>query len=137
MRFESSKDLEREKKAIETFVRIFSGSYKKLDPNDIDYRVYNSKGEHISYVEVKGRIRNYSDAYPLPVAAKKLVKLADKRLHPVILWACNDGIVYAKVKDLNGKILWSGRKPRENSYHDQELMVYFDKSDKFKYVPYV
>jgi hypothetical protein len=136
MRFESEDDLDRETIAIQTFVRMFNGSYKKLDPNDIDYRVYDSEGKLISYAEVKGRKRNYVDAYPLPVSVRKLVKLADKRLNPVIIWACNDGIVYSKVKDLNGSIRWSGRIPRPQSYNDQELMAYFDKSNTFKFIPY-
>jgi hypothetical protein len=136
MRFESEDDLDRETIAIQTFVRMFNGSYKKLDPNDIDYRVYDSDGKLISYAEVKGRKRNYVDAYPLPVSVRKLVKLADKRLNPVIIWACNDGIVYSKVKDLNGSIRWSGRIPRPQSYNDQELMAYFDKSNTFKFIPY-
>ena len=54
MRFESNKDLEREKVAIEKFVGRFGGSYKKLDPNDVDYRIYDSSGELIAYAEVKG-----------------------------------------------------------------------------------
>jgi len=136
MRFESEDDLDRETIAIQTFVRMFNGSYKKLDPNDIDYRVYDSDGKLISYAEVKSRKRNYVDAYPLPVSVRKLVKLADKRLNPVIIWACNDGIVYSKVKDLNGSIRWSGRIPRPQSYNDQELMAYFDKSNTFKFIPY-
>jgi hypothetical protein len=136
MRFESEDDLDRETIAIQAFVRMFNGSYKKLDPNDIDYRVYDSEGKLISYAEVKGRKRNYVDAYPLPVAVRKLVKLADKRLNPVIIWACNDGIVYSKVKDLNGSIRWSGRIPRPQSYNDQELMAYFHKSNTFKFIPY-
>ena len=137
MRFESNSDLSREKRAIETFVRMFGGSYKKLDPNDVDYRVYDKDGKLISFVEVKGRLRPYEKAYPLPVAARKLVKLGDKRLNPVMIWACDDGIVYSRITSLLGTIRWGGRKPRAGSYNDQELMAYFDKADNFKYIPYV
>lgn len=137
MRFESNADLSREKRAIETFVRMFGGSYKKLDPNDVDYRVYDKDDKLISFVEVKGRLRPYEKAYPLPVAARKLVKLADKRLNPVMIWACDDGIVYSRITSLLGTIRWGGRKPRAGSYNDQELMAYFDKADNFKYIPYV
>ena len=136
MRFESNQDLSREKKAIDTFVKMFNGSYKKPDPNDIDYRVYDKDGNLISYVEVKGRIRKSEDAYPLPVAARKLVKLSDKRLNPVMIWACTDGIIYSRVTQLSGVIRWGGRKVRENSTNDQELMVYFDRGSNFKYIPY-
>lgn len=128
MRFENDKDLKRELKAITTFVKSFNGDFKKLDPNDIDYKIYNNK-KHIEYAEVKGRLRSIKDAYPLPVAARKLVKLADKRLNPVMIWSCNDGIIYCHVKNMRGLVTWGGRKIREHSYNDQELMVYFNKKD--------
>ncbi len=134
MRFENDADLNRERKAIDKFVSIFNGSFKKLGQNDIDYRVFNEAGELIAYVEVKGRLRPLKEAYPLPVAARKLVKLCDKRLNPVMLWACEDGIIYAKVTDIRGEVMWGGRKPRPNSVNDEELMIYYDKQKGFKYV---
>ena len=134
MRFENKSDLTREKKAIEKFVGIFGGSYKKLGPNDIDYRVFDSSKNLIAYVEVKGRLRALKDAYPLPVAARKIVKLCDKRLNPVMIWACEDGIIYAKVSEIQGSVKWGGRKPRENSFNDEELMIYYEQQKGFKYV---
>ncbi len=134
MRFENKSDLTREKKAIEKFVGIFGGSYKKLGPNDIDYRVFDSSNSLIAYVEVKGRLRTLKDAYPLPVAARKVVKLCDKRLNPVMIWACEDGIIYAKVSEIQGSVRWGGRKPRENSFNDEELMIYYEQQKGFKYV---
>jgi hypothetical protein len=134
MRFENKSDLTREKKAIEKFVGIFGGSYKKLGPNDIDYRVFDSSNNLIAYVEVKGRLRALKDAYPLPVAARKIVKLCDKRLNPVMIWACEDGIIYAKVSEIQGSVKWGGRKPRENSFNDEELMIYYEQQTGFKYV---
>jgi hypothetical protein len=134
MRFENKSDLTREKQAIEKFVGIFGGSYKKLGPNDIDYRVFDSSNNLIAYVEVKGRLRALKDAYPLPVAARKVVKLCDKRLNPVMIWACEDGIIYAKVSEIQGSVRWGGRKPRENSFNDEELMIYYEQQKGFKYV---
>ncbi len=134
MRFENKSDLTREKKAIEKFVGIFGGSYKKLGSNDIDYRVFDSSNNLIAYVEVKGRLRALKDAYPLPVAARKIVKLCDKRLNPVMIWACEDGIIYAKVSEIQGSVRWGGRKPRENSFNDEELMIYYEQQKGFKYV---
>ena len=134
MRFENKSDLTREKKAIEKFVGIFGGSYKKLGSNDIDYRVFDSSSNLIAYVEVKGRLRALKDAYPLPVAARKIVKLCDKRLNPVMIWACEDGIIYAKVSEIQGSVRWGGRKPRENSFNDEELMIYYEQQKGFKYV---
>ena len=75
--FETETDLIREKKAIELFVSIFGGSFKKLDPQDIDYKVFDKDKSLIAYAEVKGRIRTMRAAYPLPISAKKLVKLIE------------------------------------------------------------
>jgi hypothetical protein len=137
MTFETEVDLIREKKAIELFVSIFGGSYKKLDPHDIDYKVFDKDKNLIAYAEVKGRIRTMNAAYPLPLSAKKLVKLIDKRLAPVLIWACEDGIIYGKANKLQGEIKWGGRPPRDGSFNDAEMMVYFDKQKELKYIRYV
>lgn len=133
MTFETEQDLIREKKAIQTFVNIFSGSFKKLDPQDVDYKVFDKDGNLIGYAEVKGIIRAIYNAYPLPVSAKKLVKLVDKRLPPVVIWACEDGIIYGKANKLKGEIKWT----QDNSFYDSELMVYYDKQKELRYVRYV
>ena len=109
MRFEDNTSIAREKDAIKKFVNLFNGSYKKLGKNDIDYRVFNESNELIAYVEVKGRFRTINEAYPLPVAARKIVKLCDKRLNPVMVWSCIDGIIYAKVSEIEGEVKWGGR----------------------------
>jgi len=133
MRFESLKDLSREKLAIDTFTSIFSGYSKKLGDNDIDFSVFDKDNNLISYVEVKGRIKDSRDAFPLPVAARKLVKLSDKRVTPVMIWACNDGIFYGKLEELIGECRTGGRKSRVGAANDIEIMVYFDnKNLKFK-----
>lgn len=137
MTFETETDLIREKKAIELFVSIFGGSYKKLDPQDIDFKVFDKDKNLIAYAEVKGRIRTIRDAYPLPISARKLVKLIDKRLTPVLIWACDDGIIYGKANKLKGEIKWGGRPPREGSFSDNEMMAYYDKQKELKYVRYV
>jgi hypothetical protein len=134
MIFETEEDLRREKKAIDLFVSIFGGSYKKLDPNDIDYKVFDKDNNLIAYAEVKSRIRTMSMAYPLPIQAKKLVKLSDKRLNPVAIWSCDDGIIYGKINNLAGELKWGENSPHENS---NELMVYYNKQKAFKYVRYV
>lgn len=132
--FETEQDLSREKKAIETFVKIFGGSFKKLGPLDIDYKVFDKDGKLIAYAEVKGRLKSMKTAYPLPVALSKLGKLIDKRLNPVLIWACDDGIIYGKVFSLIGEVRFSGRPPREGAANDAEMIVYFDKQKELKYV---
>jgi len=132
--FETEQDLNREKKAIALFVSIFDGSFKKLDPFDVDYKIFDKDGNLIAYAEVKGRIRTIHNAYPLPIAARKLVKLVDKRITSVVIWVCEDGIIYGKVDKLVGSLKWGGRAPREGSYNDQELMAYYEKQKELKYV---
>lgn len=134
MTFETEEDVRRERKAVELFVKIFEGSFKKLDPHDVDYKIFNKDNDLIAYAEIKGRIRTMHDAYPLPIAARKIIKLADKRLVPVIIWACEDGIIYGKLNNLIGEIKWGGRPPREGSVNDAELMVYYDKQKELKYI---
>jgi hypothetical protein len=134
MTFETDQDLQRELKAINTFVNTFGGSFKKLDPNDIDFKIFDKSGNLIAYAEVKGRIRTILKAYPLPVAARKAVKLVDKRIVPVMIWACEDGIIYGKVNKLKGEIKWGGRAPRDGSFNDEELMIYYDKQKELKYI---
>lgn len=132
--FETEQDLIREKKAIETFVKIFGGSFKKLAPLDIDYKVFDKDAKLIAYAEVKGRLKTMKTAYPLPVALSKLSKLIEKRLNPVLIWACDDGIIYGKVFSLVGEVKIGGRPPRDGSTNDVEMMVYFDSQRSLKYV---
>ncbi len=132
--FETEQDLLREKKAITTFVNVFNGSFKKLGPQDIDYKVFDKDGDIIAYAEVKGRLKSMKTAYPLPVALSKLSKLIEKRLNPVLIWACDDGIIYGKVFKLFGEVRMGGRTPREGGNTDIEMMVYFDKQKELKYV---
>lgn len=132
--FETEQDLLREKKAITTFVNVFNGSFKKLGPQDIDYKVFDKDGNIIAYAEVKGRLKTMKTAYPLPVALSKLSKLIEKRLNPVLIWACDDGIIYGKVFKLFGEVRMGGRTPREGGNTDIEMMVYFDKQKELKYV---
>ncbi len=137
MRFETNKDLEREIKAIELFVSVFGGSYEKLGKWDIDFKVSDSSGTDICFVEVKGRIKDIEDAFPLPISLRKLSKLQDKKLNPLIIWSCNDGIIYSLLKDMKGYIMYGGRIPRKGSYNDQEIMAYYELNDNnFKIIYY-
>jgi hypothetical protein len=134
MIFETEDDHRRERKAIDRFVALFDGSYSKLDQFDVDYKVFDKDKKLIAYVEVKGRVRIMRDAYPLPISAKKLVKLADKRLNPVLIWSCEDGIIYGKANELYGTLKYGGRQGREGASNDGELMVYYEKQRSLKYV---
>lgn len=127
MTSETEEKLRLEKKAIDIFVNTFGGSYQKLDSLDIDFKIFDKSKTLIAYVEVTPRIRTMRTAYPLQVSAKKLVKLIDKRLNPVLIWSCEDGIIYGKAAKLVGHI-------KQGPNPDDDMMVYYDKQRGFKYV---
>lgn len=131
MRFETNKDLDRELNCIDLFCDTFDITFEKLGENDIDFSLYKD-GKLIAYAEVKGRNRNVLEAYPLPIACRKLVKLVDKKINPLIIWDCYDGIIYGRLEQIEGKIKMGGRKPRDQSTNDIELMAYFDKQSTLK-----
>jgi hypothetical protein len=127
MTFETEEEKRIQKKAIEVFVNTFGGTYQKLDASDVDYKLFDKNKNLIAYAEISGRVRTIRNAYPLPISAKKLVKLIDKRLAPVVIWSCEDGIIYGKADKLVGDIKFDG----------DEMMVYYDKQRSFKYIRFV
>ena len=121
---------EREQKAITTFVNTFGGSFKKLDPQDVDYKVFDKQGNIIAYAEVNSIIKTMRNAYPLSAPAKKIVKLIDKRLPPVVIWYCEDGIIYGKANKLRGEVIY------DNS-SSLELIIYYERQKEFKYIRFI
>tara|TARA_R110002033_G_scaffold148529_1_gene185638 strand:+ start:4167 stop:4583 length:417 start_codon:yes stop_codon:yes gene_type:complete len=138
MRFEKQTDLQREMKAIKLFTDSFKGGFIKLGQNDIDFRVLDANHTVIAYAEVKGRGRLLSDAFPLPIAARKIVKLMDKSktVEPIVIWACLDGIIYGRIKKLGGVLKVGGRTPREHAVNDIEAMVYYYETADLKKIKY-
>ncbi len=127
MRFESKADLQRERRAMDLFCSQYNLSSKKLGDNDVDFMVFNANGDHIGFAEVKGRPeKSINDDMILSVSIAKLHKLQSKRLNPIIIWACEDGIIYAKAIKLRGKVKWQGRTPRRGASNDEEFMVFFE-----------
>jgi len=129
IKFETQKDLEREENAINVFCTFYNCTYTKANEFDIDFLIYNKENKHIANVEVKGRLKKIQEAYPLPVAVRKLVKLSDSNKNSIIIWSCEDGIICAKVKNLKGNIKYGGRIPREGAANDMELMAYYNKQE--------
>jgi hypothetical protein len=141
--FENKSHLEREERAIKLWMKsVPQGSYEKLGGFDIDFRVYSPTTDTYAYVEVKGRHKGIADAFPLPIAARKLVKIHDLLKNDsntdlaFIIWACDDGIVVGNIEDLVGKVNIGGRSKREGSSNDIEVMVYYDIQSSFKKTMY-
>ena len=138
MRFEVQKDRDREAAAIK-FWGAGHVEYMKLGKWDTDFKITSHTSSKVGYAEVKGRNRNIDDAFPLPIAARKLVKLDDKRKQDseatvaFVIWACLDGIVWCDLDTLRGVIRMGGRAPRKGSTNDIEVMAYYSaNSSPFK-----
>ena len=123
--FEVDQDIAKEKKAIELYLRRLGGSYKKLSPSDVDFRILGENKSVIGYAEVKVLNTEMKESFPLTVEARKIIKLRDKRLHAVMIWSCIDGIWYLPIERLSVTASWS---------QDGELMLKFENKKIFKYV---
>ncbi len=123
--FEQDQDINKEKKAVELYLRRIGGSYKKLSPDDVDFRIIGENKSTIGYAEVSVLDTEMKDSFPLMVQARKIIKLRDKRLHAVMIWSCIDGIYYLPIEGLVGRATWSD---------EGELMLSFDNKKLFKYV---
>jgi len=123
--FEQDQDINKEKWAIELYLRRLGGGYKKLSPDDVDFRILGENKSVIGYAEVKVLDTEMKDSFPLTVKARKIIKLRDKRLSAVMIWSCIDGIYYLPIEGLIGKALWSD---------EGELILSFDNKKLFKYV---
>jgi Holliday junction resolvase-like predicted endonuclease len=126
MRFETEEHLKNEQEAITMFCDKFKAKFEKLGENDIDYLV--TKGDRHVFVEIKGRNKHLKDAYPLPIAARKVVKLSDKG-QGIIIWNCFDAIIYGNLDCIKGGWRKGGRPPRQGAVNDSEVMMYLDKQD--------
>lgn len=135
VRFENSVDIERETKAVTLFCDTYGLTFAKLGLHDVDFKIYN-KDVFLFNLEVKGRIKTLYECFPLPIAVRKLLKMTDKKQEGVIIWACTDGIVFSRVEKLKGEIRIGGRKERQGSTNDIELMAYYNNSSNFKFLRY-
>lgn len=117
-----------ESKAITTFTNLFSGSFKKLSPGDIDFKVFDKSNTLIAYAEVCVKRMPIRSSYPLSVDAEVLVRLIGKRLNPVLIWHCEDGIIYARAEQLVGTARMSS---------NGELVIYYDKQKSMKYIRFI
>tara|TARA_R110000744_G_scaffold37582_3_gene86022 strand:- start:2855 stop:3265 length:411 start_codon:yes stop_codon:yes gene_type:complete len=130
-RFEKPADIARELKAMQTLADLYGWSFKKLGEYDVDFYITG-----VGYLEVKGRLRNMADAFPLPLAERKYKKLIEKPLNSIIVWGCLDGLIYADLSKITFTKRYGGRTPRNGSSNDQELMYFVSEQDALVYVDY-
>jgi hypothetical protein len=128
-RFETQKDRDREGRAMRTIANRYDWKYKKLGPHDVDFYI-----PAIGYLEVKGRNRNIEDAFPLPLAERKYKHLMSKPLNSIIVWSCFNGLIYADLSKITFTKRKGGRKPRNGSSNDVEMMYYIERQPALKYI---
>tara|TARA_R110002153_G_scaffold93075_4_gene225523 strand:- start:1145 stop:1531 length:387 start_codon:yes stop_codon:yes gene_type:complete len=126
MIFEKEQDLVKEKAGISMYVNLVGGSFKKLSSQDVDYKLFDHNKNLCAYAEVKVIETKISDSFPLRLSARKVLKLIDKRLNPVIIWKCVDGIIYSNPQEITGEMHWSDK--------DVDLEVKYTNKKQFRYV---
>ena len=129
MKFETPKDKRRQERAVKLFCNTFNLVYiDKGEYSKIDYDLQNRQLLHVGALEVKGcPDKKIDDELTVQVAMRKLIDLQQyqKQIkHPVaICWAFDDGIVYERLDNLEGRFSLGGRNPRGGSYFDVEMMT--------------
>lgn len=142
--FETERDVSFQLKAVQLLIQDRKGiDFQDQGPHaTVDYIVHK---EHIDIaaVEIKGvrKVKSVHDNHSPVVGLRKLVDLqafARKMRIPnaILVWAYEDGIKYATLNNLKGKVYYGGRPPREGSTNDQELM-FRDRHTNFKIKTYV
>ena len=136
MKFENSSNRTRQTEALKLFCKEFGLTF--VENKDFAYldATLRKATKFVGQAEVKGVHSNYEEKEFVVVSMRKLVdcqKEQIKNQKPVaIIWAFNDCIAYAKLKDLSGEFYFGGRKQRTGSTHDVELMVKIDKTKLIK-----
>ncbi len=123
----------RKDKAIQKYVDVIGGSYSSIGMIDVDYKVMDSLGNLIGYVSIVEWSDLIRTSLVLSAPLRDIVKLSDKRLNPVIVWACDDGIVYANLWDIKGVCKFgSGRRRSELD----DMYAHYDRQKSMRYIRY-
>ena len=136
MKFENTENRSRQTEALKRFCKEFGLTF--VENKDFAFldATLRKDTKFIGQAEVKGVHSNYDDKDFVVVSMRKMVdcqKEQIKNKKPVaIIWAFNDCIAYAKLKDLSGEFYFGGRKKRKGSTHDIELMLKIDKQKLIK-----
>lgn len=133
--FENEEALARQSIAFRCFiedreyVHIRSEQYDSSIFPKVDYLI-EVNGKRVA-IEVKGvrKVESIEDKHQPIVGIRKLVAL-QKYVNEhsfdfaYIIWAYDDGLKYAELRELEGSVKWSGRAPRQGAVNDSELMFH-------------
>ena len=127
MKFENKANKLREQETLKAFSDSFGLTFAKHpEYAHIDAALYNN-GSLVGFAEVKGVHRSIEKAQDVLVSMRKIVRgqmlQIQSNLPVAILWAFDDAIVYERINNLKGIFYYGGRKVREGSTFDQEMLV--------------
>ena len=127
MKFENKANKLREQETLKAFSDSFGLTFAKHpEYAHIDAALYNN-GSLVGFAEVKGVHRSIEKAQDVLVSMRKIVRgqmlQVQSNLPVAILWAFDDAIVYERINNLKGIFYYGGRKVREGSTFDQEMLV--------------
>lgn len=134
IRFESQKDIDNELNVIKKI--CWDGTlYKKLGQHDLDFLVYELRNENkigLCFIEIKCYCKNHDDFPNTMVSCIKHRKMMKRssQLPTYLFIQWKDKLVYINANNIQGEKRVGGRKPREGSSNDQEMMI-FVPNEKF------
>lgn len=123
-------EMDYKKKAIEKYCSFFNLKYEKLVVTDCDYKL-NKEMSPYGYAQVIKVNSVIRMAYPLHVPVVDLSKVILKFLNPILIWSCDDGILYASIKDIYGTFRWT-----ENQGIGDGMFMFLFKQKGVKYIKY-
>ena len=125
VRFESEKDIENELNVMNLICP--DKQFKKLGEHDLDFLVYdvrNGKNIGLCYIEIKCYKGKHDDYTTTMVSCIKYRKMMEKALPTYLFIQWNDKLVYINRNDISGEQRIGGRKVREGSTNDQEMLIF-------------
>ncbi len=132
--FESGNDRIREKETLSILAEAKGLEFELMEKFSLfDAKLFKG-GKCIAYGEVKTYRANFKNVVPyIFISLMKLASLQklsiENRIACCIIYRFNDCIGYYFLDEINGaKCGWGGRKKREGSKYDQELLIYIPKS---------
>lgn len=114
-------------RALDKFCEVYNLSYRSAD--EWTYGIIrNDKVVAYCAIEPVNEIIKKVETLSMPI--RKIQKVSDKRLHPTLMWDCEDGVYFAKLREAHGELRW-GRGL------DDHMMAYYKRRQKaFKYIRY-
>lgn len=125
-------------KACSRYVSLSGGSYEQLSkPSDktMVIKIYNENKKLFSYglvVDVPVLIKQQNKNLSLNV--KNLLSVSDKRLNPMIIFSCDDGILYLNAMSVIGQCRFVESIPGVS--YSSELTICITDFKPMKYIRY-